>query len=83
MKWLICQKSTAKHVKLLKELHPHDIPQMKWECISMDFVTRLSKVIGGYKLTKVAHLILANTSSIAAYIPSLCQGNYQTSWHPC
>ena len=39
---------------------------MKWECISMDFVTGLSSVSGCYdsifvgvdKLTKVAHLIL-------------------------
>ena len=47
------------------KLHPLDIPQMKWECISMDFVTSLPIVQGGYDsimvvvdyLTKVAHLI--------------------------
>ena len=48
-----------------RKLHPLDIPQMKWECISMDFVTSLPPIQGGYDsimvvvdyLTKVAHLI--------------------------
>ena len=50
---------------MLGKLHPLDIPKMKWECISMDFVTSLPSVQGGYDsimvvvnyLTKVAHLI--------------------------
>ena len=78
-KCLICQKTKAKCVKLLGKLHPHDVPQMKWECISMDFVTRFPKVTRGFdsisvvvdKLTKVAHLILVKTTSIAADIAHL------------
>lgn len=62
---LVCQKAKAERVKLPGLLQPHDIPKMKWQCISMDFITKLPKVIGGYdaifvvvdKLTKVAHLI--------------------------
>ena len=62
---LPCQKNKAERVKLPGKLHPLDIPQMKWECISMDFVTSLPLVQGGYDsimvvvdyLTKVAHLI--------------------------
>ena len=62
---LVCQKIKAERVKLPGLLRPLDIPEMKWECISMDFVTGLPSVSGGYdsifvvvdKLTKVAHLI--------------------------
>ena len=62
---LICQKTKAERIKLPGLLHPLDIPSMKWECISMDFVTGLPAVSGGYdsifvvidKLTKVAHLL--------------------------
>ena len=76
---LIFQKTKSKRVKLPGKLHPHDVPQMKWECISMDFVTRIPKVIGGFdfifvvvdKLTKVAHLIPVKTTSTAADIAHL------------
>ena len=63
---LICQKIKAERVKLPGKLQPLDIPQMKWECISIDFITGIPKVAGNFdsifvvvdKLTKVAHLIL-------------------------
>ena len=45
---LICQKVKAERVKLPGKLQPLDIPEMKWECISMDFVTGLPKVSGGF-----------------------------------
>ena len=41
---LSCQKNKAERVKMPGKLHPLDIPQMKWECISMDFVTSLPTV---------------------------------------
>jgi len=64
-KCLVCQKVKAERLKMPGELRPLDIPQMKWECISMDFITGLPTVHGGYdsilvvvdRLTKVAHLI--------------------------
>ena len=72
---LICQKVKAKQVKL----HPLDVPQMKWECISMDFVSGLPKTTGGYnsifvvvdKLTKVAHLIPVKTTSTVVDVAHL------------
>jgi hypothetical protein len=62
---LPCQRNKAERVKMPGKLQPLDIPQMKWECISMDFVTSLPTVQGGYDsimvvvdlLTKVAHII--------------------------
>ena len=62
---LVCQKVKAERVKILGKLQPLDIPQMKWECNSMDFIKGLPKVAGNSdsifvvvdKLTKVAHLI--------------------------
>ena len=38
---LSCQRIKAKRTRYPGKLHPHDIPQMKWENISMDFVTGL------------------------------------------
>ncbi|MCO5590471.1 hypothetical protein L7F22_044441 [Adiantum nelumboides] len=62
---LSCQRIKAERVLLPGKLHPFDIPQMKWEFISMDFVRDLPTVQGGYDsimvivdmLTKVSHLI--------------------------
>ncbi|MCO5559642.1 hypothetical protein L7F22_013243 [Adiantum nelumboides] len=73
---LICQKTKAERVKIPGKLQPLDIPQMKWECISMDFVTGLPKTTGNYdyifvivdKLTKVAHLISVKQTATAADI---------------
>ena len=62
---LICQKVKAKRVKIPGKLQPLDIPQMRWECISMDFIKGIPNVSRNFdsifvvveKLTKVAHLI--------------------------
>ena len=69
---LSCQRIKAERVKLPGKLQPLAIPEMKWECISMDFVTGLPTVQGGYDsimvivdmLTKVAHLIPVKTRPI-------------------
>ena len=73
---LSCQRIKAERVKMLRKLEPLAIPEMKWECISMDFVTRLPTVQGGYDsimvivdmLTKVAHLIPVKTTYTVADI---------------
>ena len=60
---LTCQRIKVERVKYPKKLHPIDVPQMKWECISMDFITGLPKS-HGYDaifvvvdmLTKMTHL---------------------------
>ena len=52
---------------------------MKWECISMDFVTGIPKVTGGFdsifvivdKLTKITHIIPMKTTSTVADIAHL------------
>ncbi|MCO5562959.1 hypothetical protein L7F22_016595 [Adiantum nelumboides] len=73
---LICQKTKAERFKIPRKLQLLDIPQMKWECISMGFITGLPKTTGNYDsifvivdiLTKVAHLILVKQTATAADI---------------
>ena len=55
-----------------------DIPQMKWECISMDFVTGLPRSLNYNAifvvvdmLTKVAHLIPARKENTAKEIAQI------------
>ena len=45
---LVCQKVKVEQVKICGELQPLDILQMKWECINMDFITVLPKVVGNF-----------------------------------
>ena len=73
---LSCQRIKTERVKMPGKLEPLVIPEMKWECISMDFVTGLPTVQGGYDsimvivdmLTKVAHLIPVKTTYTIADI---------------
>ena len=75
----MCEKFKAGRVKILGKLQPLDIPQMKWECISMDFITALPKVTWNFDsifvvvdwLTKVAHLIPTRTTALALEITQL------------
>ena len=60
---LSCQRIKAERVKYPGKLQPNDIPQMKWENISMDFVTGLPSSRGYDSiyvvvdmLTKMIHL---------------------------
>ena len=76
---LICQKIKAERVRLPGKLEPLDIPEMKWECISMDFITGLPTVQGDYDsimvivdlLTKVTHLFPVKTSYTVADVAKL------------
>ena len=70
---LVCQKVKEERVKIPGKLQPLDIPYMKWEFISMDFITGIPKVVGNFdsifvvvdKLTKVSHLIPTKTTATA------------------
>jgi len=65
---LICQKSKVKHQKPARLLTPLDVPEWKWDSISMDFVTSFPNTPKGHdaiwvivdKLTKSAHFIPIN-----------------------
>ena len=73
---LSCQRIKAERVKMPEKLQPLDIPQMKWEYISMDFVTGLPTTQGGFNsimvvvdmLTKVSHLIPVKVTYTASDI---------------
>jgi len=67
---LICQKSKVEHQKPARLLTPLDVPEWKWDSISMDFVTIFPNTPRGHdaiwvivdRLTKSAHFISINIS---------------------
>ena len=62
---LTCQQVKAEHQKPAGLLQPLDIPEWKWEHVSMDFVSGLPKTSKGHdsiwvivdRLTKSAHFL--------------------------
>jgi hypothetical protein len=67
---LICQKSKVEHQKPAGFMTPLDVPEWKWDSISMDFVTSLPNTPKGNdaiwvivdRLTKSANFVLINIS---------------------
>lgn len=65
---LTCQKLKIKHQKSLRLMQPLSIPELKWDRISMDFVTSFLNTTKGrdsiwviiYRLTKSTHFKLIN-----------------------
>src|SRR4030065_345442 len=65
---LTCQKSKVEHQKPAGLLTPLDVPEWKWDSISMDFVTSLPNTQRGHdsiwvivdRLTKSAHFLPIN-----------------------
>jgi len=65
---LVCQKAKIEHQRPGVMLEPLDILQWKWDSISMDFVTHLSRSVRGHdsiwvivdRLTNGAHFLLIN-----------------------
>ena len=67
---LTCQQVKAKHQRPAGNLQPLDVPQWKWENITMDFVVGLPKTKEGHdtiwvivdRLTKSAHFLPVRTT---------------------
>jgi len=65
---LVCQKAKIEHQRPGGTLEPLDIPQWKWDSISMDFVTHFPRSVRGHdsiwviidRLTKCAHFLVIN-----------------------
>ena len=65
---LVCQKAKIEHQRPSGKLQPLEIPQWKWDSISMDFVVGLPRTPRGLdsiwviidRLTKFAHFIPIN-----------------------
>jgi len=65
---LVCQKAKIEHQRPGGMLEPLDIPQWKWDSISMDFITHLPRSVRGHdsiwvivdRLTKCAHFLPIN-----------------------
>ncbi|KAI3821810.1 hypothetical protein L1987_09383 [Smallanthus sonchifolius] len=62
-KCLTCSQVKAEHQKPYEKLQPLEIPEWKWEDLTMDFITKISKTTRGYdtiwmvvdRLTKSVH----------------------------
>ena len=72
MRCLTCQRYKVERVKYPGKLQPLDIPQIKWENVSMEFVTILTKLqdydlvyVAVDMLTKLVHLFLVCKEAIA------------------
>ena len=73
---LECQRVKAEHRYLAGLLHPNEVPEWKWQVISMDFVQGLPMTRNQHntilvvvdRLTKVAHFIPRNLSDGAPEI---------------
>lgn len=71
-----CQWTKFERVRVPGLLYPLDILEMKWESVSLDFVTTLPRVRGGFdsvlvvvdRLTKVAHFIPVRSTHLAVDI---------------
>ena len=69
-KCLTCQQIKAEHQRPAGMLQPLDIPEWKWEQITMDFVSGLPKTVAGHdsiwvivdRLTKSAHFLSVRTT---------------------
>ena len=67
---LTYQKSKVEHQKPVGLMQPLDVPEWKWDSISMDFVMGLPNNLRGHdsiwviidSLTKFSHFILINIS---------------------
>ena len=68
-----CRKVKAEHQKPHGKLQPLDIPEWKWEHLTMDFITKLPRTARGAdtiwvivdRLTKSAHFLAIRESSSA------------------
>ena len=64
-KWLTCQQVKTEHKRPAGKLQPIEIPEWKWDQITVDFVTRLPRTSEGFdpiwvivdRLTKSAHFL--------------------------
>ena len=76
---LTCRKVKAEHQRPHGKLHPFEVPEWKWEQITMDFITKLSTTARGVNaiwvivdtLTKSAHFLAISESSFAERLAEL------------
>ena len=69
----VCQHSKASTIRITGLLQPLEIPIRKWECVSLDFITRLIPTKQGHdailvcvdKLSKMAHFVATVTTVTA------------------
>ena len=75
---LVCQQVKVEHQRPAGSLQPLFIPKWKWEHITMDFVTRLPRTLGGNntiwvivdRLTKSAHFLQMKINFLMYHLTS-------------
>ena len=76
---LTCQKSKVEHQKPAGLMQPLEVPEWKWDSISMDFVTGLPNTLRGHdsiwvifdRLTKSDHFIPINISFLVSKLAEI------------
>ncbi|GJT92329.1 putative reverse transcriptase domain-containing protein [Tanacetum coccineum] len=79
-KCLTCAKIKTEHHKPSGLLHQHEIPEWKWEKITMDFIMGLPRTPSGYdsiwvivdRLTKSAHFLPMKKTNSMEKLTQLC-----------
>ncbi|KAI3742402.1 hypothetical protein L1987_60083 [Smallanthus sonchifolius] len=91
-KCLTCSQVKAEHQKPYGKIQPLDIPEWKWEHITMDFITKLPRTTKGHdtiwvivdRLTKSAHFLpireTFSSESWDSHLP-LAEFSYNNSHH--
>ncbi|GKE28156.1 reverse transcriptase domain-containing protein [Tanacetum coccineum] len=78
-KCLRCDKIKAEHQRPLGLLVQPEIPQWKWDNITMDFVTKLPKSSQGYDTIWV---IVDQLTKSAIFVP-IRETNLMDKWREC
>ncbi|GJX03527.1 putative reverse transcriptase domain-containing protein [Tanacetum coccineum] len=95
-KCLTCAKVKAEHQRSSGLLVQPDIPEWKWEKITMDFITKLPKTTAGYdsiwvivdRLTKSAHFLPMRETDLTEKLTRLymkeivARHDLSTAYHP-
>lgn len=84
---LHCQQVKIKQHRMPGLMQPLEITLRKWESISMDFITKLSRegydkiFVVVYHLTKMAHFFPMRKTDGARGSKIICKGNLLLAWY--
>jgi hypothetical protein len=74
---LVCQRNKAQTGKKAGLLQPLSVPSLKWESVSMDFITQLSVTKSGYDA--IAVFVPGQVNQDGSLCPDLLLGKRRSS----